>query len=99
MATAFIMLTRLAHGALRSPETLEKLEQEVKARIDQEVGKGASDARQSVRIERLGRRSTRRSIATYARRDGRRCSSERPARFWRISVEHSAKIFSGWERT
>jgi uncharacterized protein with GYD domain len=38
MAT-FIMLTRLAHGALRSPETLEKLEQEVKARIDQEVGK------------------------------------------------------------
>ena len=40
MATTFIMLTRLAHGALRSPETLEKLEQEVKARIDQEVGKG-----------------------------------------------------------
>jgi uncharacterized protein with GYD domain len=40
MATTFIMLTRLAHGALRSPETLEKLEQEVKTRIDQEVGKG-----------------------------------------------------------
>ncbi len=40
MATTFIMLTRLAHGALRSPEALEKLEQEVKARIDQEVGKG-----------------------------------------------------------
>jgi uncharacterized protein with GYD domain len=40
MATTFIMLTRLAHGALRSPETLEKLEQEVKARTDQEVGKG-----------------------------------------------------------
>ena len=40
MATTFIMLTRPAHGALRSPEALEKLEQEVKARIDQEVGKG-----------------------------------------------------------
>lgn len=37
MAT-FIMLTRLAHGALRSPRTLEELEGEVKARISEEFG-------------------------------------------------------------
>jgi len=29
----FIMLTRLAHGALASPETLEKLERQVSERI------------------------------------------------------------------
>ncbi len=32
--TTFIMLTRLAHGSLRSPRTLEELEKEVKARIE-----------------------------------------------------------------
>jgi hypothetical protein len=32
MAT-FIMLTRLAHGALKSPEGLEKLERQVADRI------------------------------------------------------------------
>jgi hypothetical protein len=33
----FIMLTRLYHGALRSSEALEKLEQQVADRIDTEV--------------------------------------------------------------
>jgi uncharacterized protein with GYD domain len=32
--TTFIMLTRLAHGSLNSPRTLEDLEKTVKARID-----------------------------------------------------------------
>lgn len=32
----FMLLTRLAHGSLRSPETLEKLEKQVMAQIDQE---------------------------------------------------------------
>jgi uncharacterized protein with GYD domain len=35
----FIMLTRLAHGALRSPEQLEKIEQDVVKRIENELGK------------------------------------------------------------
>jgi len=35
MAT-FIMLTRLAHGALRAPESLENLERQVKDRINLE---------------------------------------------------------------
>jgi uncharacterized protein with GYD domain len=38
MAT-FIMLTRLAHGALRSPEQLETLEKDVVKRIEEELGK------------------------------------------------------------
>jgi uncharacterized protein with GYD domain len=38
--TVFIMLTRLAHGALRSPSALEKLEQEVKDRIKEEFSGG-----------------------------------------------------------
>jgi uncharacterized protein with GYD domain len=39
MAT-FIMLTRLAHGAIRSPEELEKLEKEVMKRIEEGLGGG-----------------------------------------------------------
>jgi uncharacterized protein with GYD domain len=35
----FIMLTRLAHGALRSPEQLETLEKDVVKRIEEELGK------------------------------------------------------------
>lgn len=38
----FIMLTRLAHGALRSPEQLEKLEKEVVERTEKELGKAVS---------------------------------------------------------
>jgi uncharacterized protein with GYD domain len=38
----FIMLTRLAHGALRSPEQLEKLEKDVVERIEKELGKAVS---------------------------------------------------------
>ena len=39
MAT-FIMLTRLAHGAIRSPEELEKLEKEVMKRIEEGLAGG-----------------------------------------------------------
>jgi uncharacterized protein with GYD domain len=38
----FIMLTRLAHGALRSPEQLEKLEKDVVERIEKELGKAVT---------------------------------------------------------
>ena len=38
----FIMLTRLAHGALRSPEQLEKLEKEVVERTEKELGKAVT---------------------------------------------------------
>lgn len=38
--TTFVMVTRLAHGALRSPGALEQLEQEVKGRITDEMGSG-----------------------------------------------------------
>ena len=38
----FIMLTRLAHGALRSPEQLEKLEKDVVGRVEKELGKGVT---------------------------------------------------------
>jgi uncharacterized protein with GYD domain len=41
MAT-FIMLTRLAHGALRSPEQLETLEKDVVKRIEEELGKAVT---------------------------------------------------------
>ena len=41
MAT-FIMLTRLAHGALRSPEQLETLEKNVVKRIEEELGKAVT---------------------------------------------------------
>jgi uncharacterized protein with GYD domain len=37
---AFIMLTRLAHGAVRSPEELEKLEKEVMKHIEEGLGGG-----------------------------------------------------------
>ena len=36
----FIMLTRLAHGAIRSPEQLEKLEKEVMKHIEEGLGGG-----------------------------------------------------------
>lgn len=36
--TPFIMLTRLAHGALRTPEAFEQLEKEVKGRIKEHFG-------------------------------------------------------------
>lgn len=39
MAT-FIMLTRLAYGAIRSPEQLEKLEKEVMERIEEGLDGG-----------------------------------------------------------
>jgi uncharacterized protein with GYD domain len=38
----FIMLTRLAHGVLRSPEQLEKLEKDVVKRIENELGKAVT---------------------------------------------------------
>ena len=38
----FIMLMRLAHGVLRSPEQLEKLEKEVVERTEKELGKAVS---------------------------------------------------------
>jgi uncharacterized protein with GYD domain len=38
----FIMLTRLAHGALRSPEQLETLEKDVVKRIEEELGKAVT---------------------------------------------------------
>ncbi len=39
MAT-FILLTRLAHGALQSPENLESLERQIMDRIRDEFGEG-----------------------------------------------------------
>ena len=38
--STFIMLTRLAHGALHAPQALEQLEQEVKARVREQFGEG-----------------------------------------------------------
>lgn len=38
----FIMLTRLAHGALRSPEQLEELEKDIVKRIEKELGNGVT---------------------------------------------------------
>jgi hypothetical protein len=36
------MLTRLAHGALRSPEQLETLEKDVVKRIEKELGEAVT---------------------------------------------------------
>ena len=36
----FILLTRLAHGSLSSPDALEKLERHIKVRLTEEFGEG-----------------------------------------------------------
>jgi uncharacterized protein with GYD domain len=38
----FVMLTQLAHGALRSPEQLETLEKDVVKRIEKELGEAVT---------------------------------------------------------